>query len=92
MVMSAGFSSKLFASIAGCLTIEYSSLMIGLQKSSIVLCLSGISAAITGVFLCVSRFYAMTSASSILTFFGFLNVLSNSVSNGRSSPSSFLCV
>ena len=36
-VINAGFSSKLLASIAGCPTAEYSSWIIGLQKSSIVL-------------------------------------------------------
>ena len=37
MVIKAGFNLKFFDLIAGCLTVEYSSLIIGLQKSSIVL-------------------------------------------------------
>ena len=39
MVIRAGFNSKLLASMGGYLTTEYSFLRIGLQKSSIVLCL-----------------------------------------------------
>ena len=37
IVINVGFSSKLFASIAGYLTAKYSSWIMGLQKSSIVL-------------------------------------------------------
>ena len=37
IVINAGFSSKLYPSIAGCLTTKYSSWIRGLQKSSIVL-------------------------------------------------------
>ena len=47
MVISAGFSSKLLASITGCLTAEYSSWITGLQKSSILSCTGGFSAAVS---------------------------------------------
>ena len=46
MVISASFSSKLLASIVGCLTVEYSSLITGLQKSSIVSYIGGLSFAV----------------------------------------------
>ena len=47
MVISAGLSSKLSASIAGCLTVEYSSWITGLYKSSIVSCIEGLSDAVS---------------------------------------------
>ena len=47
MVISAGFSSKLLASIVGCLTVEYSSWITGLQKSSMVSYIGGVSVAVS---------------------------------------------
>ena len=47
MVINAGFSSKLLASTAGCLTAEYSSWMTGLQKSSIVSLIGGLSVVVS---------------------------------------------
>ena len=64
--------------------------LIGLQKSSIVICFRGLSTAIVGVSFYVFPCSTVTGTSAIFTFFRFLNVLSNSVSNGSSYATGLL--
>ena len=92
MVISAGFSSKLLASIAGCLTAEYSSWITGLQKSSIVSCIGGLSVVVSYSTVLPIISSAIIVVSVLLTFLKFLNVLSNSISKGNISDSGFLCM
>ena len=92
MVIKAGFSSKLLASTAGCLTAEYSTWMTGLQKSSIVSCIGGLSTAVSCSTVWSIHSSAIVSFSAILTFLKLLSVLSNSVSTGNIFECDFLCI
>ena len=93
MVIRAGFNSKLLASIGGCLTNEYSFMMLGLQKSSIVLCLRGFSAtSFASTCFSIPSYSAINAFSATLIFFRFLKVLSISVSTRSSSDFVLLCI
>ena len=90
MVIKAGLSSKLLASTIGCLTAEYYAWMSGLQKSSIISCIGGLSATISCSSVWSILSFAIVAFSALLTFLKLLSVLSNSVSTGNKSESGFL--
>ena len=91
-MISAGFNSKLLASTAGCLIAEYSSWIIGLQKSSIVSVIGGLLAAslCSSFYSCLSS--AMVEFSAFFIFLKLRSVFSNSVSAGIRSIFCFLCI
>ena len=94
IVINAGFSSKLFASIVGYLTAEYSSWIIGLQKSSIVLDLLFLytSSSSSGIFCNLSLLLAIFLDSALVILLRFCRVLSISVYRGNRFASGLLCI
>ena len=91
-MFKAGFSSKFLASTAGCLTAEYYAWMSGLQKSSIISCIRGLSTIVS-----CSTVWSILSSTivaffAMLTFLKLLSFLSNSESTGSRSDLGFLCI
>ena len=92
MVIRADLSSKLLASIVGCLTAEYSSWMTGVQKSYIVSHSRGTSIVNSWLSAPLNLSSAISAISTLLTLLIPLSVLSISVCNGNNSAFYFLCM